>query len=124
MTVREQFIIGVDLGGTNIATGAMPTDGTREIGMRMAPTHSEEGADAVADRIAMMVEDVIAQMYVYSAPFATRIEHRVALMTIGGVQARHRTVLGSVFAHQTIDDLFPGAFAPSATPLPPDAILS
>ncbi len=61
MTVREQFIIGVDLGGTNIAAGAMPTDGTREIGMRMAPTHGEEGADAVVDRIARMIEDVIAQ---------------------------------------------------------------
>jgi len=61
VTVREQFIIGVDLGGTNIAAGAMPTDGTREIGMRMAPTHGEEGADAVVDRIAMMIEDVIAQ---------------------------------------------------------------
>ena len=61
MTVREQFIIGVDLGGTNIAAGAMPTDGTREIGMRMAPTHSEEGAEAVVDRIARMIEDVIAQ---------------------------------------------------------------
>jgi len=61
VTVREQFIIGVDLGGTNIAAGAMPTDGTREIGMRMAPTHGEEGADAVVDRIARMIEDVIAQ---------------------------------------------------------------
>ena len=61
MTVREQFIVGVDLGGTNIAAGAMPTDGTREIGMRMAPTHGEEGADAVVHRIAMMIEDVIAQ---------------------------------------------------------------
>jgi glucokinase len=61
VTVREQFIIGVDLGGTNIAAGAMPTDGTREIGMRMALTHSEEGADAVVDRIARMIEDVIAQ---------------------------------------------------------------
>jgi len=61
VTVREQFIIGVDLGGTNIAAGAMPTDGTREIGMRMAPTHSEEGAEAVVDRIARMIEDVIAQ---------------------------------------------------------------
>jgi glucokinase len=61
VTVREQFIIGVDLGGTNIAAGAMPTDGTREIGMRMAPTHSEEGAEAVVDRIARMFEDVIAQ---------------------------------------------------------------
>ena len=61
MTVREQFIVGIDLGGTNIAAGAMPTDGTREIAMRMAPTHGEEGADAVVDRIARMIEDVIDQ---------------------------------------------------------------
>jgi glucokinase len=61
VTVREQFIVGIDLGGTNIAAGAMPTDGTREIAMRMGPTKAHEGADAVVERIAVMVEDVIAQ---------------------------------------------------------------
>ena len=30
-TKREKFIIGVDLGGTNIVVGAMPVDGSREI---------------------------------------------------------------------------------------------
>lgn len=58
---RERYIIGVDLGGTNIAAGAMPLDGTREIAMRMTPTRADEGADAVVDRIARMIEDVIAQ---------------------------------------------------------------
>ncbi|HXV16162.1 MAG TPA: ROK family protein, partial [Gemmatimonadaceae bacterium] len=61
MTVREQFIVGIDLGGTNIAAGAMPVDGTREIAMQMTPTHSEEGATAVVDRIAALVEKVIAE---------------------------------------------------------------
>ncbi|MGE5749382.1 MAG: ROK family protein, partial [Gemmatimonas sp.] len=61
MTVREQFIVGIDLGGTNIAAGVMPTDGTREIAMRMVPTHAEEGAEAVVGRIAALIEDVIAQ---------------------------------------------------------------
>ncbi|HEY8164605.1 MAG TPA: ROK family protein [Gemmatimonadaceae bacterium] len=61
MTVREQFIVGIDLGGTNIAGGAMPTDGTREIAMRMIATRAEEGAEAVVARMAQMVEDVIAQ---------------------------------------------------------------
>jgi glucokinase len=56
---REQFIIGVDLGGTNIVVGAMPVDGSREIGIRTLPTRAEMGADAVADRIAAMVENVI-----------------------------------------------------------------
>ncbi|MGI9045091.1 MAG: ROK family protein [Gemmatimonadaceae bacterium] len=60
MTVREQFIVGIDLGGTNIAAGAMPTDGTREIAMRIVPTRAHEGADAVVDRIGVMIEEVIA----------------------------------------------------------------
>ena len=37
---REQYIIGVDLGGTNIVAGAMPVDGSREIAMRTMPTRS------------------------------------------------------------------------------------
>lgn len=61
MTVREQFIVGVDLGGTNIAAGAMPTDGTREIAMRIGPTRADEGSAAVVDRIVRMIEEVIAQ---------------------------------------------------------------
>lgn len=61
MTVREQFIVGVDLGGTNIAAGAMPTDGTREIAMRMGQTRAEEGSAAVVERIVRMIEDVIEQ---------------------------------------------------------------
>jgi len=55
----EQFIIGVDLGGTNIVVGAMPVDGSREIGTRTLPTHPELGASGVCDRIAAMIENVI-----------------------------------------------------------------
>ena len=61
MTVREQFIVGVDLGGTNIAAGAMPTDGTREIAMRIGPTRADEGSAAVVNRIVRMIEEVIEQ---------------------------------------------------------------
>src|SRR5215212_11789512 len=39
----------------------MPTDGTREIAMRMIPTQAELGAQGVVDRIAALVEDVITQ---------------------------------------------------------------
>jgi len=56
---REQFIIGVDLGGTNVVVGAMPVDGSREIGMRTLPTRADMGAAGVADRIAAMIENVI-----------------------------------------------------------------
>jgi glucokinase len=58
---RQRYIVGVDLGGTNIVAGAMPEDGSREIAMRSEPTQADEGADAVVNRIARMIEDVISQ---------------------------------------------------------------
>jgi hypothetical protein len=70
------------------------------------------------------LEEVITQTYVYSADVLAKPEHRVAFMTIAGTQARHRTVLGFVFAKQNIGDLFPAAFARSTNPLPADAILN
>ena len=61
MSAKERYIIGVDLGGTNIVAGAMPVDGSREIAMHTTPTLADTGAEAVADRIAGMIEQVIAQ---------------------------------------------------------------
>jgi len=61
MSVKERYIVGVDLGGTNIVAGAMPLDGSREIAMRTTLTLADGGADSVVERIAAMIEDVIAQ---------------------------------------------------------------
>src|SRR5256885_14087311 len=61
MSAKERYIVGVDLGGTNIVAGAMPVDGRREIAMHTPPTLADTGAEAVADRIAGMIEQVIAQ---------------------------------------------------------------
>ncbi|HEY3112616.1 MAG TPA: ROK family protein [Gemmatimonadaceae bacterium] len=61
MSAKERYIVGVDLGGTNIVAGAMPVDGSREIAMHTTPTLANTGAEAVADRIAGMIEQVIAQ---------------------------------------------------------------
>ena len=58
---RQRYIIGVDLGGTNIVAGAMPEDGSREIAMRSEPTLPDQGADAVVDRIARMIDTVLAE---------------------------------------------------------------
>ena len=55
----QQFIVGVDLGGTNIVVGALSSDGTRQIGMRSEPTRAEDGADGVIRRMADMVESSI-----------------------------------------------------------------
>ncbi|MDQ3697902.1 MAG: ROK family protein [Gemmatimonadota bacterium] len=57
----QQYIVGVDLGGTNIVVGAMSIDGTRTFGMRSEPTRPERGEDSVVDRIVSLVEQAIAE---------------------------------------------------------------
>lgn len=57
---RDRYIVGVDLGGTNIVVGAMQADGGRQFAIRSQPTQPERGANAVVDRIAQMIEEVIA----------------------------------------------------------------
>lgn len=56
---RQQYIVGVDLGGTNIVVGAMSADGLSHHAMRSMPTGAELGADGVSDRIVGMIEGVI-----------------------------------------------------------------
>jgi glucokinase len=56
---RQRYIVGVDLGGTNIVVGAMPVDGSRDHAIQTQPTRPELGADEVVDRIARMVEAVM-----------------------------------------------------------------
>ena len=56
---RHEYIIGVDLGGTNIVVGAMSADGKHHYAMRSIPTSAELGAEGVADRIVGLIEGVI-----------------------------------------------------------------
>jgi glucokinase len=57
----QRFIVGVDLGGTNIVVGSLSEDGTREYSMRSEPTRPDQGADAVVDRMIRMIDTVIAE---------------------------------------------------------------
>ncbi len=56
---HQQFIIGVDLGGTNIVAGALTVDGTRHLNIRSIPTNVSLGDEGVADRMVTLVEEVI-----------------------------------------------------------------
>ena len=56
-----QYVVGVDLGGTNLALGAMTADGTNQYAMHTVPTRAELGADGVVARIVEGVERVIAE---------------------------------------------------------------
>lgn len=62
MTTRPRFIIGVDLGGTNIVVGALSDNGDRQIGIHSEPTGAEHGVDDVVDRMVSMVERTIASV--------------------------------------------------------------
>jgi glucokinase len=58
----DSWIVGVDLGGTNIAVGALPADGSRELAFHSEPTLAAEGPDAVTDRIIRAVERTIERV--------------------------------------------------------------
>ncbi|HEX3865137.1 MAG TPA: ROK family protein, partial [Gemmatimonadaceae bacterium] len=55
----QQYVVGIDLGGTNIVAGALSADGTTSHAMRSVPTRADEGAEAVATRIGDLIEAVI-----------------------------------------------------------------
>ncbi|MBX3132569.1 MAG: ROK family protein [Gemmatimonadaceae bacterium] len=57
----DRYIIGVDLGGTNVVVGALSADGGRQFAMNATPTRADLGADAVVQRIAELTERVIAE---------------------------------------------------------------
>jgi glucokinase len=55
-----RYILGVDLGGTNIVVGTVAEDGSAIHGVRTTPTRSEEGAQAVVDRIIRLALESLA----------------------------------------------------------------
>ncbi len=75
-------------------------------------------------RLVFTLEDAIAQTYAYAAGATARPDLRSSLMTMSGVEARHRVLLGTRLTEIRVEDLFPAAFARTANPLPPDALLS
>jgi len=59
--ISTSYILGVDLVGTNIVVGAMPSNGRSMHAVRTEPTRAEDGADGVTARIVRMVEATIAE---------------------------------------------------------------
>ncbi len=49
-----RYVMGVDIGGTNLVVGAVVTDGSAVVGLRTEPTGAAHGADTVIDRIVAM----------------------------------------------------------------------
>ena len=54
-----RWIVGVDIGGTNIVVGIIPVEGGDPVGLRTLPTEAGLGSDFVVRRVASMIEDTI-----------------------------------------------------------------
>ena len=56
-----RYIVGVDIGGTNVVVGTMPEDGSAMHGLRKERTRTGDGADAVVDQVARMAAQSLAE---------------------------------------------------------------
>src|SRR5678815_1547880 len=55
-----RYVLGIDIGGTNIVIGAVTEDGGTVRGLLSEPTGVPDGSDVVIDRIVRMAKQVIA----------------------------------------------------------------
>ena len=74
--------------------------------------------------LAFTLEDAAAQTYVFAATQLSAPELRSTIMTIGGVEARHRAILAIVAQKKTPADIFPAGFFKADNPLPAAALIS
>jgi glucokinase len=58
-SVDQKWIVGVDLGGTNIVVGVLPVEGGDPLALHALPTEAGRGAKHVVDRIVGMVQEAI-----------------------------------------------------------------
>ncbi len=56
-----RYIVGIDVGGTNIVVGTVAQDGSEIVGLESEPTLPEQGPDAVVERIVQLARRCIAQ---------------------------------------------------------------
>ncbi|MDH3205111.1 MAG: ROK family protein [Gemmatimonadota bacterium] len=57
--MSDRWVVGVDIGGTNLVVGAVPFEGGQPAAMRTAYTRPDRGADAAVDDVVVMANEVI-----------------------------------------------------------------
>ncbi|HEX6105082.1 MAG TPA: ROK family protein [Gemmatimonadales bacterium] len=55
-----RFVLGIDIGGTNLVVGCVAEDGSALRGVHTEPTHAEAGSSDVVDRLVTLAECAIA----------------------------------------------------------------
>ena len=60
----KKWVIGVDLGGTNIVVGVLPIDGGsgEVLALKSEPTEAQRGAKYVVDKIVLLIEEARAEV--------------------------------------------------------------
>lgn len=86
------------------------------------PAVQAAAAEADIIKLAFDLETAAAQTYVFAATALSTPELRSTIMTIGGVESRHATILGQVAMYDTAT-VFPNAFYASENPLPEGAVI-
>ncbi len=56
-----RYIVGIDVGGTNVVAGTVAEDGSEALGVVSEPTLSEQGPDAVVERIVKLARASMAE---------------------------------------------------------------
>jgi glucokinase len=59
---RGDWIVGVDIGGTNLSVGVVPFAGGSPEALQTQPTEAQRGAKFVVDRVVKMIKDSIRQV--------------------------------------------------------------
>ena len=54
-----RFVLGIDIGGTNLVVGSVAEDGSRLLAAASEPTHAEAGAKDVLERLVGLAERAI-----------------------------------------------------------------
>ena len=57
-----QYVLGIDIGGTNLVVGAVRTDGRDVLGVHSQPTDASRGPDAVLADIITMGRTTLRQL--------------------------------------------------------------
>ncbi|MDH3271898.1 MAG: ROK family protein [Gemmatimonadota bacterium] len=60
--MSERWVLGVDIGGTNLGVGAVPYVGSGVGALRSCPTNPQRGPDAAVEDIARMAAAVVAEV--------------------------------------------------------------
>ncbi|MBI1967009.1 MAG: ROK family protein [Gemmatimonadetes bacterium] len=55
-----RYVVGIDIGGTNLVVGTVAEDGSELLGLATEPTFPEQGSDAVLARIAKLAKASMA----------------------------------------------------------------